>query len=331
MVITKTPLRISFLGGGTDYPVWYNQNGGEVISATINKYCYIQLRSLPQLFEHKHRIIYSKIESVNSLDEIQHPCVRNVFKYYNIKNGLELHHDSDLPAKAGLGASSSFTVGLLKALYAHQGKLIDKMELVKKAIHIEQKVIKENVGSQDQVAAGFGGLNNIEFFGDSRIEVRPITISSDRMKEFENSLCIFFTGIFRYADEIASEQIMQTPKLEDELNMMRSFVKEGISILYSDNQLEQFGKLLHKSWTYKRKLTEKITNSTIDEIYNTGIKAGATGGKLLGAGGGGFMLFFIEPGRRESFIEKMKPLIHVPFRTTSRGSDVIYYAQDKQN
>lgn len=331
MVISKTPFRISFFGGGTDYPAWYKENGGTVLATTINKYCYITCRYLPPFFEHKHRIVYSQYEHVNEIDEINHPAVREVFRFMNIKDGLEIHHDGDLPARSGLGSSSAFTVGLLHALYALSGKMATKRRLMLDAIHVEQEMIKENVGSQDQAITAFGGLNKIEFSGCHNIEVRPITAGFKRLEELQSHLMLFFTRITRIASDIASDKISQIPNKNSELRLMHDMVDEAITILSEDRDISEFGKLLHESWEAKKKLSSKVSNSIIDDIYSKARKSGAIGGKLLGAGGGGFMLFFVKPEMQLKVKETLKDLLHVPFRFDTLGSQIIYYGPDQYN
>lgn len=327
MIISRTPFRISFFGGGTDFPVWYKDKGGAVLSTTIDKYCYISCRRLPPFFEYKHRIVYSKYEHVNNIHEIVHPAAREVFRFMNITDGLEIHHDGDLPARTGLGSSSSFTVGLLHALYALKGKMVTKKRLALESIHIEQEMIKENVGSQDQVAVAFGGLNKITFNGNHDIEVTPITIGEPNLDEFQNHLVLFFSGFTRFASDIEGEKIKQIPNKQEELKKLHSLVYQAIDILNGDGNLIEFGKLLHESWMLKRGLSEKVSTSHIDEIYDTAMKNGAIGGKLLGAGGGGFILFFVQPDERERVRKALSSLLHVPFRFDKLGSQIIYYSE----
>lgn len=327
MIISRTPFRISFFGGGTDYPAWYKENSGAVLSTTIDKYCYISCRHLPPFFEFKHRIVYSKYEHINEIDEIVHPAVREVFRFMNVADGLEIHHDGDLPARSGLGSSSSFTVGLLHTLYALQGKMVTKKRLALEAIHIEQDMIKENVGSQDQVIVAFGGLNKIEFSGNHIIEVRPVTISDSRLQEFQEHLMLFFTGFTRIASEIAKDKILKIPHKKKELQELRGMVDEGVNILNGDKGLLEFGKLLHESWKVKKSLSEKVSNNHIDDIYEKAINSGAIGGKILGAGGGGFILFFVRPEDRERLKNALSPMLFVPFRFDSTGSQIIFYSQ----
>lgn len=329
MIISKTPFRISFFGGGTDYPMWYKEHGGAVLATSVNKYCYITSRHLPPFFGYKYRIVYSKTETVNDLSEIQHPSVRETIKFMNIDGGVEIHHDADLPARTGLGSSSAFTVGLLNALYALKGKIVTKMQLAHDAIRVEQEMIGENVGSQDQTTTAFGGLNKIEFGGERQIQVQPITINSEKSQLLQDHLMLFFTGLSRTASEIAGEQIKQVPNKKKELNEMLKMVDEAITVLNgSDSDITEFGRLLHKSWMIKRSLTDRISTPEIDKIYETAIKAGALGGKLLGAGGGGFILFFVEPDNQSKVKEKLGNLLHVPFKFENFGSQIIYYAPE---
>ena len=328
MIISRTPFRISFFGGGTDYPAWYAENGGAVLGTTINKYCYITCRYLPPFFEHKHRIIYSQMEQVQDIDEIRHPSVRETLKFMGITEGIEIHHDGDLPARTGLGSSSSFTVGLVHALYALKGIMPSKMQLALDTIHIEQERIKENVGSQDQTLAAFGGFNRVDFNGEHHIEVRPITIKPQRLELFQDHLMLLFTGFSRTASQIAEEQIKQTPNKKRELTEMCRMVGEAINILNGDGDLSEFGKLLHESWQLKRSLTDRISTPYIDYVYETATRAGATGGKLLGAGGSGFILFFVKPELQPKIKESLHGLLHVPFRFENSGSQIIFYEPD---
>jgi len=328
MIISKTPFRISFFGGGTDYPVWYRENQGAVLSTAIDKYCYITIRYLPPFFPHKHRIVYSKIEMVNDINEILHPAVRATLQFLNIDKGIEIHHDGDLPAKTGLGSSSSFTVGLLNSLYALKGVIPSKLQLAKEAIHIERDILKENVGAQDQVAAAFGGFNKINFNGKDEIKIEPITIGKERIKRLENHLMLFFTGFSRTASDIAKSQIENTPNKKRELSLMYQMVDEAIKILNEKGDIKDFGKLLHEAWLLKKSLTDKISTPEIDNIYEKALQAGALGGKLLGAGGGGFMVLFVPPENQPGVREKLKNLLEVKFHFENEGSKIIYYNPD---
>ncbi len=325
MIISKTPFRISFFGGGTDYPVWYRENQGAVLSTAIDKYCYITIRYLPPFFPHKHRIVYSKIEMVNDVNEILHPAVRATLQFLNIDKGIEIHHDGDLPAKTGLGSSSSFTVGLLNSIYALKGVIPSKLQVAKEAIHIERDILKENVGAQDQVAAAFGGFNKINFNGKDEIKVEPITIGKEMIRKLDNHLMLFFTGFSRIASDIAKSQIENTPNKKRELSLMRQMVDEAIKILNENRDIKDFGKLLHESWLLKKSLTDKISTPEIDNIYEKALQAGALGGKLLGAGGGGFMVLFVPPENQPGVREKLKNLLEVKFHFENEGSKIIYY------
>jgi D-glycero-alpha-D-manno-heptose-7-phosphate kinase len=325
MIISKTPFRISFFGGGTDYPVWFEKYGGAVLSTSIDKYCYITVRYLPPFFEHKHRVVYSLIENVKTIREIQHPVVRVLLKSFKINNGLEIHHDGDLPARAGLGSSSAFTVGMINSLYALNGQLIPKAQLAKEAIHIERHVLKENVGSQDQVAVAYGGFNKIVFHNDHNFRLEPITLKRGKIKQLEDHLMLIFTGLSRYSTEVAIEQIKNTPKKEKELETMLSMVGEAVNILNGNRNITEFGQLLHESWQLKKHLSSRISTKEIDILYNKAIKNGALGGKLLGAGGGGFMLLFVKPENRQKLAGALKGFLEVKFKFESDGSQIIYY------
>jgi len=326
MVITSTPLRISFFGGGTDYPVWYREHGGAVLATTINKSCFITCRRLPPFFEYHSRISYSKVENVERNGAIEHPSVRSCLQFMEIEEGVEIHHIADLPARTGLGTSSAFTVGLLLGLYALQNRMRDKQALAADAIHVEQDLLREAVGAQDQVSAAFGGFNRINFLSNGSFDVRRILASPERLADLEQHLALYFTGFSRIASQIATEQVKMTPNKTRELRTMLGLVDEAESIVAdSRRSLDEFGRLLHEGWRLKRSLTHKITTPEIDEIYDAGREAGALGGKLLGAGGGGFMLFFVPPERREELRLRLKKLLCVPFSFSQKGSQVVVY------
>lgn len=326
MIITRTPFRISFFGGGTDYPPWFREHSGSVLATTIDKYCYISCRKLPQFFEHKHRIVYSRIENVGSISEIEHPAVRAVMEWKGVSDGLEIHHDGDLPARSGLGSSSSFTVGLIHALRAMNGKRSSKKELASAAIHVEQNVIEENVGSQDQISAAYGGFNRIDFHRDDTFTVEPVIFSDGRKSLLESHLMLCFTGFSRIASEIAKSKIDNLKSREKELFKMHEMVDEGIDILQDLNRpIEDFGRLLDAGWQYKRSLSDKVSSPEIDQIYANAIKAGAIGGKILGAGGGGFLLLFAHPEKQQGIRQALNKLIHVPFKFENSGSRVVLY------
>lgn len=329
MIISRTPFRISFFGGGTDYPVWYEENSGAVLSTTVDKYCYISIRYLPPFFEHKHRIVYSFIENVKTTDEIRHPVVKALLKLSKINKGLEIHHDGDLPAHSGLGSSSAFTVGMLNSLHALKGRIISKEELARQAIHLERNILKENVGSQDQIAVAYGGLNKIIFHNDHNFKVEPITLLKERINQLQDHSMLFFTGLSRVASQIATEQIKNTPYRKKELTIIRQMVEHAVDILNSDADIIKFGKLLHESWQLKKKLSNKISNSVIDNLYEKALKHGAVGGKLLGAGGGGFMILFVPPKKRRIVRQGLKDFLEVDFRFENDGSQIIYYNPQK--
>ncbi|MEO6898183.1 MAG: kinase, partial [Caldimonas sp.] len=288
--------------------------------------CYITCRHLPPFFEFKHRIVYSLIENVKHWDEIRHPAVRAVLEWANQEQGLEIHHDGDLPARSGLGSSSSFTVGLVHALAAMKGRYVAKDDLARDAIHIEQDLIKENVGSQDQVAAAYGGFNRIEFERCGRFQVSPVIIPRRRIDELQSHLMLCFTGLSRIASEVAQDQIANIRRREHELNRMKAMVEEAVKILHSPSaSIEEFGELLHESWTCKKELSTKVSTAAIDELYAAALDAGATGGKILGAGGGGFLLLFVKPELQAGVKERLKHLVHVPFSFDEGGSRVVLY------
>lgn len=295
------------------------------MSTTIDKYCFLNCRYFPPFFPYKHRIVYAKTEEVKDVNEILHPAVKAVLKFLSVDKGLSIHHDADLPARVGLGSSSAFMVGLLNAVYALQGENPSKEKLAKEATYLEREVLKEAVGSQDQVAAAFGGFNKIVFLPDDSFEVTPMSIPSGRIKELEKHMMLVFAGFDRYAPEIAKEQIESTPQKKAELTLMQEMVDEAIEILADEKRsILDFGKLLNESWKLKKSLTDKISTPEIDYIYQIALKAGALGGKLLGAGGGGFMLLFLPPEKRESVKEELKHLLEVPFHFEKGGSQIIY-------
>jgi D-glycero-alpha-D-manno-heptose-7-phosphate kinase len=326
MIITRTPLRISFFGGGTDYPVWYREHGGAVLSTAIDKCCYITSRWLPPFFEYQSRVSYSRIENVNDNGTIEHPSARECLQFLDINGGVEIHHVADLPARTGLGTSSAFTVGLLLGLYALKNQMRDKHALAVDALHVEQNLIREAVGSQDQVSAAYGGFNRINFNRDDSFEVKRVLTAPARLAALEQNLALYFTGFSRIASEIAQEQVRVTPQRTKELETMFQMVGEAEDIVTNPHRsLDEFGRLLHEGWKVKRSLTQKITNSDINEIYEAGLDAGALGGKLLGAGGGGFLLLYVPPERRDDVRRRLKKLLCVPFAFSNRGSQVIVY------
>jgi D-glycero-alpha-D-manno-heptose-7-phosphate kinase len=325
MIVSRTPYRLSFFGGGTDYPAWYRRHGGAVLATTIDKYCYITCRYLPPFFEHHSRVVYSKIEAVQHNHEIQHPAVRACLQYLREERGIEIHHDGDLPARSGIGSSSSFTVGLLNALHALGGRMISRQQLTKEAIHVEQEVIREVVGAQDQTSAAYGGLNHIEFLPDDQVNVTPVVLSAKRRTEFNNHLLLFFTGISRIAAEVAVSYVNNLAAHERSLHRMRAMVDEGMEILIGGGDLGAFGELLHEAWMLKRSLSDAVSTSTIDDLYARARKAGALGGKIAGAGGGGFMMVIARPEDHERICFELRDCLHVPVEMDPNGSQIIYY------
>jgi D-glycero-alpha-D-manno-heptose-7-phosphate kinase len=325
MIICRTPFRISFFGGGTDYPSWYRSHGGAVLAATIDKYCYLTCRHLPPFFEHRIRLVYRKIETCKTVDEISHPAVREALKYLEIDRGVELHHDGDLPARSGMGSSSAFTVGLLHALHALRGEMTTKMQLAKESLHIEQNLLQETVGSQDQVMAAFGGLKHVQFQQDGEITIAPLVVPPERMAELKAHLLLFYTGIARTAADVAKSYVPSLERHRRQLRIMREMVEEGSAILSGDVSICAFGDLLHEAWQAKRSLSSAISNHEVDAIYEKAREAGALGGKLTGAGGGGFLLLFVPPERQPAVLEALDCYLHVPFAFEPAGSQIIFY------
>ncbi len=329
MIITRTPFRVSFFGGGTDYPGWFRVHGGAVLATTIDKYCYLSCRYLPPFFEHRIRVVYSKIENCHSIEEVSHPAVREVLRHVGLDRGVEIHHDGDLPARSGMGSSSAFTVGLLQALYALKGQMIDKHRLALEGIFIEQDRLKEAVGSQDQVSAAYGGFNHIVFEPNGEISVRPMTIAADRLRLLNDHLMLFYTGITRTASTVAETFVQEMDRNTDHLRVLHRQVETGIDILNGDGDIRAFGELLHDAWQSKRSLSADVSNSQVESLYEEACLHGAIGGKLIGAGGGGFMLLFVPPPARRSVRETFYRLIHVPFQFSTGGSQVIFFEPDR--
>ena len=323
MIISKTPYRISFFGGGTDYPQWYLKNNGQVVSTSINKYIYITCRYLPKFFDHKYRIIWSRIELVNSLNDINHPSIREVLKFLKIKDGLEIHYDGDLPSRSGIGSSSSFTVGLLNALYALKKKKISKKMIALKSIHVEQNILKEVVGSQDQIASSYGGLNHIKFYNNGSFKVHKLNISEMRKKKLEKNLLLFFTGIKRTAEKVASTYVFNMKNLSHEMSMTNFFVDEFLKIL-KNGSIDDVGYLLDESWNIKRKFSSVVSNKNIDKYIEIAKSNGALGCKILGAGSGGFLLVYAKNKFHKSIIKSLNNLIEVPFHFENQGTTIIF-------
>jgi D-glycero-alpha-D-manno-heptose-7-phosphate kinase len=325
LIITRTPFRISLFGGGTDFPAWYREHGGAVIGFAIDKYCYISARRLPPFFKYTSRIVHSKIELVHRVGEIEHPAVRAILERYGQDIGLEIHHFADLPAKSGLGSSSSFTVGLLHTLRALlDERSIDKRSLAEMAIDLEQNVLKEAVGSQDQIHASYGGFNHVIFWPSGDIEVTPFILPRARVEELLSNLMLVFTGLQRYAVEIEARKITSIAQHTRALERTMAMVDEAISIIV-DGDLRDLGKLLDEAWMIKSSLAVGVSTSEVEEIYATALRAGALGGKLLGAGGGGFMLLFVPPDRQPAVRAALPGLIEVGFGIDRDGSRVVLY------
>lgn len=329
MIITRTPFRISFFGGGTDYPAYYREHGGAVLSTTINKYCYITCRYLPPFFAYNYRIRYTRVEEVDRVEDIRHPSVRECLRVMRISEPIEMLHTSDIPAMSGIGSSSSFTVGFLHALHGLRGKMLSKRQLASLALDVEQRRIGEAVGSQDQFAAAFGGFNRIDFDRKGDIRVQPMILSPDNLAYLQDCLLFYFTGYARIAAEVAGEQIRNTPHKTAELGHMHRMVDEAITLLGGSRRaIDAFGRLLHEEWQLKRSLTDKISTPAIDAIYARARAAGALGGKICGAGGGGFMVFFVPPDAQAAVKAALADLLLVPVRFENLGSHVIFYAAE---
>jgi len=329
MIISRTPVRISFFGGGTDYRGYFERKSGAVLGSTIDKYVYVSVNRLSNFFEYKIRVGYSKSELVESVEEIIHPSVRETLKFKNNNSNLDIHIFADLPARTGLGSSSSFTAGFLNALYALDGKRPSKRQLAEEVIYIEQKMIQERVGCQDQFHAVYGGLNIIEFEKE-RILIRPVVISKKKLHFLEESIMSFYTGQTRYASEILKEQVDNTKigcndKYLDSMYQMVFDAERIISDEQPEEMIKQLGKLMHESWELKKCLSSKVSNSFINELYNKAHKVGAYGGKLSGAGGGGFLNLIVSKNKQEAVRKALNGLLKVNFKFENEGSKIIYF------
>ena len=323
MIITKTPYRISFFGGGSDYPEWFDKFYGEVISSTINKYLYISCRELPHFFKHKYRIVYSSIENVNEIKKIKHNAVKQLLFYSKIKKGLEIHYDGDLPSRSGMGSSSCFVVGLLKALKYMDNKKISQKELAKISIFLERNVMLENVGYQDQIAASYGGFNNIKF-SKNNFKINKILCSKNFKKKMNENLYLVYTGKARTAEKIVKTFVNSlSTKRKKNINQILNYVNQAKKIIRNNNA-DDFGHLLNETWLQKRELSKSISTNKIDLIYEQGINNGALGGKLLGAGGGGFIMFYVNKVNKDKFIKSLNKNVVVPIKLSTTGSEVIF-------
>lgn len=330
MIITATPFRMSFFGGGTDFPDFYRKHGGAVLSTTFDKYCYVTVRHLPKFFDYSSEFSYSKLERVNSVDEIQHPAIREAMKYLDMHN-IRLTYEADLPARSGLGTSSSFAVGMLNAFHALKGQYTGKRQLADEAIYLERTLCRESGGIQDQIAASFGGLNRIDF-DSSGYKVSPIIISPDRKLLLNQNLMLFFTGFSRFSFEIQDDTQSALKNQTSRLIEMYRLVDEAESILVSPNaDLNDLGRLLDYTWKLKRGITCKISTDSIDALYKKAMEAGALGGKLLGAGGGGFLLLYVEPEKQNAVRNSLHDLLYVPFEFEDQGARVLYYTPEKDS
>lgn len=328
MIITKTPFRMSFFGGGTDMEEYFIENGGAVLSTTFDKYCYVNVRHLPRFFDYSTEISYSKTERVTDVNDIKHPAIREAMKMLDMHE-IRLTYEADLPARSGLGTSSSFAVGMLNAFYSLKGKYASKKKLADEAIFLERVLCKEAGGWQDQIAASFGGFNRINF-GPDGYEVHPIIISQNRKKQLNDNLMMFFTGFTRFSSEVQKANAASSPVDKKEMLMrMYKLVDEAEEILVnSDRDLDDFGRLLDVTWKLKRQTGGSISTNSIDKLYEQGIEAGALGGKLLGAGGGGFLVFYVQPEKQEAVKKAMSHLMYIPFKFENEGTRVIHYSPE---
>lgn len=327
MIITKTPFRMSFFGGGTDIKDFYEKYEGAVLSTTFDKYCYVTVRHLPRFFDYATELVYANIERVNDVEDIEHPLIRNIMKFKDMHE-IRLTYEADLPARTGLGTSSSFAVGMLNAFYALKGKRVDKRRLADEAIYAERVLCEEAGGIQDQIAASFGGLNRIDMSKDG-YKVTPIIIGNSRKKIFNNNLMLFFTGFSRFSSDIQKETNKNIKDKVKQLIEMKSLVDEAENILIDKNRdLNDFGRLLDHTWMLKRGISSGISTNSIDEIYQKALNAGALGGKLLGAGGGGFLLFYVEQEKQDRVRSALNNLLYVPFEFENEGTHVIYYKSE---
>ncbi len=321
--MTKTPFRISFFGGGTDYPKYYRRHGGAVLATAIDKYCYITARYTPDLSPYRFIVVYAQTEKCRTLEEIRHPAVRECLRFAQIDRGVIIHYQGDLPARSGIGSSSSFTVGLNHALLRLRGISSSKRQLAEDSIHIEQERIKETVGSQDQASAAYGGFNHIRFGRTGSITVTPVSLPATRLRELNSHLMLFYTGIVRTASDVAESCVECMDRRETELQTIKGLVDRGLKVLTNGSPITRFGELLHEGWLAKRSLSSRVSNPAIDEMYDQAVRAGAIGGKITGAGGGGFMLLFAPPERHAGIIAELSHLTHVPFGFDRKGSRVI--------
>ena len=327
MIITKTPFRMSFFGGGTDMESFFMENGGAVLSTTFDKYCYVNVRHLPRFFDYSTELSYAKIERVTDVNDIQHPAIREAMKMLDMHE-IRLTYEADLPARSGLGTSSSFAVGMINAFYALKGKYADKKKLADAAIYLERELCKEAGGWQDQIAASYGGFNRINFNSDG-YEVLPLIINPERKRQLNNNLMMFFTGFTRFSSDVQKANASNKADKVNQLKEMLALVDEAEKVLVDkQSDLDEFGRLLDHTWRIKRKTGNTVSTNSIDELYDKGLKAGALGGKLLGAGGGGFLVFYVEPDKQEKVKKAMEDLLYIPFEFEDGGTRVIHYSPE---
>ena len=324
MIICKTPFRISLFGGGTDFPKYYLKNSGCVIGGTINKYCYVTARFLPKVFNYKHRIVWSKNETVNNINQINHPTVKAIFKNLNIKKGLEIHYQGDLQKNSGLGTSSSFSVGLINALTSLNNNKISKQKLALKAIDIEQNQMKENCGSQDQIWASYGGINFIKFYKSGMFNVNKLKVSNSYINKLNDNLILIYTGIHKYSDIVERDKLSNLHKNLIYLDQIKLITEEFKNTINNTNSIDLIGEMLNEYWHLKKKLSSKVTNNKIDEIYKVALNNGATGGKIIGSGGGGYLLVYCKKKFRKQLQKKLNKLVFVNFKFTEKGSEIIF-------
>lgn len=328
LILTRTPFRVSFFGGGTDYPAWYSRHGGTVLACSIDKYCYLSARWRPSFFPEKSRVVWSEIELVNAHAELHHPAVRAALQYLGVEHGIEIHHFADLPSRTGLGSSSAFTVGLLQALRALKGEHPGAAELAHQAIHVEQKMLKETVGIQDQIQTAIGGLNLVKISRDGTYSVRPIVLPPDRLQALQAHLLLFYTGVSRHASKIAEGQVreIESGQRDDAMHLLAGMAERACNVL-TDGNLAEFGLMLNQGWTIKKSLSPLVTTTEVEQLYTAAVQAGALGGKLLGAGGGGFVLLFARPDRQEAIRTALADYLEVPFKMDFSGARVLFDAR----
>ncbi len=329
MIITRTPFRISFFGGGTDFPDFFREHGGSVLSTTINHYCYMTCRILPPFFDYNYSLRYSVVEKCRDVDDIKHNTVRECIKDLSFSSGLEVSHSGDIPANSGIGSSSSFCVGFLNSLYGLLSRRRTKRQIAQQAIHIERNRVGERVGLQDQIVASFGGFNRIDFFDEDQFLVTPVIANPEKIRQIESELILIYSGIWRVSSDIIKCIIEDKKETVEARKEMKAMVDAAMDILYESDDMHDFGRLLHEGWKLKKCMGSKISNPDLDDIYNHALNCGALGGKICGAGGGGFFLFYVPQDKREYFLKKFSHYLHVPFRFEKYGSQVVFFTANE--